>query len=109
MVGLLPVISFSPSVRPQPFTPVFWSALSAQLRYCGNTQASGWDDLVVQGNPVQGKFAAFYCKGDVIAAVATMGMDPVMVQAAELLRLSKMPSKGEIKGGLDIMSLGSPS
>ena len=98
----------SPLARPRPFIPVFWSALGAQLRYCGNTQGSGWDHLIIQGNPGEGKFAAFYCKGDVVVAVATMGMDPVMVQAAELLRLGKMPSKGEIQGGLDILNLDTP-
>ncbi|KAJ2893566.1 monodehydroascorbate reductase [Zalerion maritima] len=98
----------NPAITPQAFTPVFWSALGAQMRYCGNTQANGWDDLVVQGNPEEGKFAAFYCKGDTVAAVATMGMDPVMTQAAELMRLHKMPSKATIQGGLDILSVGSP-
>lgn len=99
----------NPAVPPQPFIPVFWSALGAQMRYCGNTQASGWDDVVIQGNLDEGKFAAFYCKGDVVAAVATMGMDPVMSQSAELLRLGKMPSKEQMKGGMDILSLGSPA
>lgn len=98
----------NPSITPQPFTPVFWSALGAQLRYCGNTQASGWDSMVIQGNAKELKFAAFYCQGDSILAVATMGMDPVMVQASELMSLGKMPSKTQVQEGLDILSLGPP-
>lgn len=88
--------------------PVFWSALGAQLRYCGNT-VGGWDDLVIQGSVADKAFAAFYCNGETVVAVATMGKDPVMVQAAELMRLSKMPKKSELKGGLDVLSLGPPA
>ncbi len=90
------------------FTPVFWSALSAQLRYCGNTAASGYDDVVVQGSLDAGSWAAFYTKGDVVVAVATMGKDPVMVQCAELMNVGKMPSKSQVVDGLDVLSLGAP-
>ncbi|KAI6296326.1 hypothetical protein MCOR33_007056 [Pyricularia grisea] len=90
------------------FTPIFWSALSAQLRYCGNTMASGWDDVVIQGSLDEGKWSAFYAKGDEVVAVATMGADPVMVQSAELMRRGKMPKKSELEKGMDVMSLGAP-
>ncbi|KKA30441.1 hypothetical protein TD95_005443 [Thielaviopsis punctulata] len=86
------------------FIPVFWSALAAQLRYCGNT-ANGYDDVVVQGSLDSGKFVAFYTKGEVIVAVATMGKDPVMAKAVELMRLGKMPSKGQVSEGVDVLSL----
>ncbi|KAK7973071.1 hypothetical protein PG996_007299 [Apiospora saccharicola] len=97
----------NPSIKPEFFTPIFWSALGAQLRYCGNT-ANGYDDLVLNGNPAEANFVAYYCKGETVVALASMGRDPVMAQAAELMRLNKMPSKSDIKGGLDILSLGSP-
>ncbi|CAK7272466.1 Apoptosis-inducing factor 1 [Sporothrix epigloea] len=90
------------------FTPVFWSALSAQLRYCGNTAASGFDDIVVQGSFDEGVWAVFYTKGDVVVAVATMGKDPVMAQSAELMNARKMPSKSQLAAGLDVLSLGAP-
>jgi NADPH-dependent 2,4-dienoyl-CoA reductase/sulfur reductase-like enzyme len=89
------------------FIPVFWSALTGQLRYCGNTM-NGWDDLVLHGDPAANKFVAYYCKGETVVAVASMGMDPTMVQSSELLRLGKMPSRRELAGGLDVMSLGAP-
>lgn len=85
--------------------PVFWSALGAQLRYCGNT-ANGWDDVVIQGDVDAKSFAAFYCKGETVVAVATMGKDPVMVQSSELMRIKKMPNKTDLQGGLDVLSLG---
>ena len=93
-----------PSSKPNPFIPIFWSALGSQLRYCGSTP-NGWDDLVLKGEPDNGKFAAYYTKGDEVVAVASMMMDPVMVQSAELMRIGKMLSKGDIEGGKDIMSV----
>lgn len=87
--------------------PVFWSALGAQLRYCGNT-VGGWDDVVIQGDVAEKTFVAYYCNGETVVAVASMGKDPVMTQSAELMRLKKMPTKSDIKGGLDVLSLGPP-
>ncbi|KAI0412647.1 hypothetical protein F5X98DRAFT_367116 [Xylaria grammica] len=94
----------NPSVAPEYFTPVFWSALTGQLRYCGNT-VNGWDDLVLQGNPAESKFVAYYCKGDTVVAVASMGKDPAMTKSAELMREGVMPSKGELQSGLDILDV----
>lgn len=96
-----------PNSKPKPFIPVFWSALGLQLRYCGNT-FMGWDDLVLQGTPDEAKFAAFYANGETVVAVACMQMDPVMSHSAELMRRGKMPSKSELKGGLDVLSVGLP-
>lgn len=96
------------SAKPKPFIPVFWSALGSQLRYCGNTP-NGWDDLVLQGKPEEGKFAAFYAKGDTVVAVASMQMDPVMVQSAELMRRGNMPGLSELRGGLDVLSVAVPA
>lgn len=97
----------SPSAKPKPFIPVFWSALGSQLRYCGNTP-NGWDDLVLQGEPKEGKFAAFYGKGDTVVAVASMQMDPVMSQSAELMRRGKMPGMEELRKGVDVRDIGVP-
>ncbi|KAL2016197.1 hypothetical protein VTK56DRAFT_4086 [Thermocarpiscus australiensis] len=98
----------NPNLKPQFYTPVFWSALGSQLRYCGNTMASGWDDLVLQGDPDQGKWVAYYAKGETIVAMASMGMDPAMAQCAQLMSLGRMPSKAQLQAGLDILSLGPP-
>ena len=94
----------SPSIKSHQFVPVFWSALGSQLRYCGNSML-GWDDLVLRGNPDEGKFVAYYTKDDTIVAVATMGTDPVMVHAAELMRYNQLPSKTQVKEGLDILTV----
>lgn len=89
------------------FIPVFWSALGAQLRYCGNTP-NGFDDIVIHGEPGDLKFAAYYTSGEQVVAVASMGMDPVMSQSAELMKLGKMPTKSQLEKGFDVLSLGSP-
>jgi len=93
-----------PGSKPKPFIPVFWSALGAQLRYCGSTP-NGWDDVVLTGEPENSKFAAYYCKGDTVVAVATMATDPVMVKVAELMRRGEMISKKEIQGGQDVLKV----
>lgn len=97
----------APTRKSRPFTPVFWSALTAQLRYCGNT-VGGYDDLVIQGSLEEGKWAAYYTKGETVVAMASMGMDPAMTQSAELMALGKMPTKSQLKDGLDVLSLGAP-
>jgi NADPH-dependent 2,4-dienoyl-CoA reductase/sulfur reductase-like enzyme len=89
-----------PGSKPKPFIPIFWSALGSQLRYCGSTP-NGWDDLILKGELDQGKFAAYYTKGDDVVAVASMQMDPIMVTCAELMRRGEMLSKSDINGGRD--------
>lgn len=99
----------NPGSKPKPFIPVFWSALGSQLRYCGNTMASGYDDVVVQGELEKPSFVAYYTKGETVVAVASMMKDPYMTQAAELMRRNKMPSKSELQKGVDILEISLPS
>ncbi|KAI9797188.1 MAG: hypothetical protein M1833_005597 [Piccolia ochrophora] len=105
--------SSSSGKSPQPppakrFIPIFWSALGSQLRYCGNTP-NGWDDVVLQGNPDDNSFAAFYTLGDTVVAVATMMMDPVMSHSAELMRRGKMLGKRELRDGADVLGVSVPA
>ena len=93
--------------KAKPFIPIFWSALGSQLRYCGNTP-NGWDDLVLKGEPENGKFAAYYANGDTIVAVASMMMDPIMSQCAELMRRGKMPGKKDIQNGVSPLEVDLP-
>ncbi|OCL09801.1 hypothetical protein AOQ84DRAFT_290546 [Glonium stellatum] len=97
-----------PSAKPKPFIPVFWSALGSQLRYCGNTY-HGYDDIVIIGEQEKPSFVAYYTKGETVVAVASMMKDPYMSQSAELMRRNKMPSKSEIKKGVDILQISVPS
>ena len=97
----------NPSTASPNSIPVFWSAVGAQMRYCGNT-ANGWDDVVLQGDPAEAKFVAYYTKGETVVAMASIGKDPAMSQSAELMRLGKMPSKSQLQQGMDIMDAGMP-
>lgn len=97
-----------PGSKPKSFIPIFWSALGQQLRYCGNT-TNGYDELVLRGEPEQAKFVAFYASGETVVAVATMQMDPVNSKCAELMRRGKMPSKTDLKGGVDVLEIALPA
>ena len=97
-----------PGSKPKSFIPIFWSALGSQLRYCGNT-VNGWDELILKGTPEDARFVAYYAKGEEIAAVASMQMDPVMSMCAELMRRGKMPSKSELKKGINPLDVSLPS
>jgi NADPH-dependent 2,4-dienoyl-CoA reductase/sulfur reductase-like enzyme len=89
-------------VAPKRFIPVFWSALGAQLRYCG--YAGSFDDVVLQEKG-EGKFVAYYTEGETVVAVATMGVDPVMVQSAELMRAGRMLGKKEVVAGGNVLDV----
>ncbi|KAJ5981701.1 hypothetical protein N7499_009247 [Penicillium canescens] len=93
------------SLPPKRFIPVFWSALGAQLRYCGTGAVAGGYDDVVFRDAGDGKFTAFYTMGEVVVAVATMGVDPVMSKSVELMRAGKMLGKAEVKAGGDVLSV----
>jgi NADPH-dependent 2,4-dienoyl-CoA reductase/sulfur reductase-like enzyme len=100
----------NPSAKAKPFIPIFWSALGSQLRYCGNTP-NGWDDLVLKGQPEQAKFVAYYTKGETVVAVGTMGIDPIMTHASELMRRGNMPTKSELQKDdvMDILNVTVPA
>lgn len=94
----------NPSKKQKQSIPIFWSALGAQMRYCGNV-SNGWDDVIIEGDPAKAKFVAYYTKGETVVAMASMGRDPLMSQSSELMRLDKMPSKSQLQGGTDVMAI----
>ncbi|KZZ98111.1 Pyridine nucleotide-disulfide oxidoreductase, FAD/NAD(P)-binding domain protein [Ascosphaera apis ARSEF 7405] len=89
---------------PKEFVPIFWSALGQQLRYCGNT-INGYDDVILQGNPDEAKFVAYYTLEDTVVAVASMGSDPVVMKCVNLMKARKMPSKKQIQDGVNVLEL----
>ncbi|KAG0656683.1 hypothetical protein C6P46_006985 [Rhodotorula mucilaginosa] len=98
--------------QPKPFDKiaVFWSAQGQQLRYCGTTQASSYDDLYIDGKPEELNFVAYYFKGEEVVAASSMQRDPIVARVSELMRIEKMLTKSEIKAGkspLDVPLVGS--
>ncbi|PGH14568.1 hypothetical protein AJ80_05888 [Polytolypa hystricis UAMH7299] len=91
-------------IKPRHFIPVFWSALGAQLRYCGNTM-NGYDHVILKGEPENSKFVAFYTLGDTVVASASMGMDPIVAKCVELMRRGTMPGRKELEAGVDVFEL----
>ncbi|CAE6416459.1 unnamed protein product [Rhizoctonia solani] len=93
------------SGSPQPFkkVPIFWSAQGQQLRYCGI--GTGYDDVIIKGNPGDMKFVAYYVKGEKVIAVSSMQNDPVVSKCSELMRLELMPSASELRAGKDPLSI----
>jgi NADPH-dependent 2,4-dienoyl-CoA reductase/sulfur reductase-like enzyme/nitrite reductase/ring-hydroxylating ferredoxin subunit len=83
--------------------PYFWTMVFGKsLRYVGNVGSEGttFDNVIIEGDLIKGEFVAYYTKKDRIAAVATVGKDPVAVACAELLRANLMPSVAEIQLGV---------
>ena len=66
------------------------------MRYCGWT-GDGHDSIEIDGNPDEMKWVAAYVKDNAIVAVSSCQRDPAVSQAAELIRLGKMPSVAELK------------
>ncbi|CAH0549204.1 unnamed protein product [Brassicogethes aeneus] len=77
--------------------PFFWSMLFGKgLRYCGHGR---YDDIIYQGD-VQGfKFVAFYLnKEGLVIAAASVGMDPVVSQVAEMMAQGKKITRDDLQG-----------
>ncbi len=54
------------------------------IRYAGF--GLGYEDIVYDGDVAEGKFVAYFCKGDNVIAVATLMRDPIAAHFANLLR-----------------------
>ena len=79
----------------QTAVPFFWSAMYGKsVRYCGDS--TSLDDIVIHGDVDKLQFAAFYCKNNIVEAVATMNFDPLAVQFAALLGQGRTLSKEDI-------------
>ncbi|CAG5129586.1 unnamed protein product [Candidula unifasciata] len=76
--------------------PYFWTMqYGKSVRYTG--YGPGYDDIVLHGDLNENKFVAYYTKNDKVVAVASLGWDPIVSQAAELMCKGGTISKDEIK------------
>ena len=79
--------------------PYFWTMVFGKsLRYVGHLDTQ-FDSVFIEGDITKGEFVAFYILGGKIAAVATVGKDPVAVACGELMRRKMMPSPAELQLG----------
>uniref|UniRef100_A0A0B7BB79 FAD/NAD(P)-binding domain-containing protein n=1 Tax=Arion vulgaris TaxID=1028688 RepID=A0A0B7BB79_9EUPU len=80
--------------------PYFWTMqYGKSIRYTG--YGPGYDDIVLHGDLNDNKFVAYYTKNDKVVAVASLGWDPIVSQAAELMSNGGSISKDEIRAGPD--------
>lgn len=75
--------------------PFFWTVqYGKSIRYAGFSP--DYDDIVFDGRPEDGKFAAYYCKGERVDAIATLMRDPLAAEFADLLRAGKTLMKDQV-------------
>lgn len=78
--------------------PFFWTVqYGKSLRYAGH--APEYDDILYEGNVADGSFVAYYCQGENVMAVATLGRDPVAADFANLLLCDGLIKKNEAVNG----------
>ena len=78
--------------------PLFWTKQHGMgLRYVGH--APDWDDVIIDGDPEARDFLAYYLKGDDVLAVLGAQRDAELCVIEECMRLGRMPSADEVRGG----------
>lgn len=87
------------TMQPLRTVPFFWTVqYGKSLRFAGYVPS--FDDILYEGDVSEGSFVAYYCQGDVVLGVATLGRDPVAAEFANLLSSGKSVVKAEAVGGL---------
>ncbi|EEB14629.1 rubredoxin-NAD reductase, putative [Pediculus humanus corporis] len=97
--GHIAALNMLEKKKPLNAVPFFWTMLYGKgFRYAG--YASSYDDVVIDGNVEDFKFIAFYCSGNNVLAVTTIGRDPLAAKFAEMLYEGKKLSKNKIQNWL---------
>ena len=80
------------------FVPFFWTFHFGQrLNYVGH--ASGEDEVILDGDPRQPPFLAYYLRDGKVIAAAGTGRDTDLAAIHELLRTGKAPSAAQLRQG----------
>jgi len=96
--GRIAALNMAGKETPYASVPFFWTQqFESTLRYVGH--ASGWDEIIVDGNIASQDFVAFFIKNDRALAVASMNRDQPMAAIEELMREARMPSAKDLKAG----------
>ena len=76
--------------------PFFWSEqFDLFLQYVGHV--TDWEEIIFHGEVASRNFLAFYVKGGLVLAAAGLGQDRQLAALAELMRLDKAPTPGELR------------
>lgn len=84
--------------------PFFWTAhFGTNFRYVGH--ATDWERVLVDGDPKDGDFIAYYIRRGKVQAACGAGRDREMAAIQELLRRGRMPTPGELEDSdLDLVA-----
>jgi len=86
----------SETTTPVRTVPFFWSMqYGKSVRYAGHAP-HGFDEIAYDGTVAEGKFAAYYLKDGVVMAVATLMMDPLAADFANLLMDGRKLTKEDL-------------
>lgn len=81
------------------YVPYFWTRQwDMSLQYTG--YGTEWDEVFIDGNLHEGKFVAYYIKGDNIVAAAAMNAPNAINIIYEGFRHNKLPNAKLIKNGI---------
>ncbi|KAK9499188.1 hypothetical protein O3M35_003685 [Rhynocoris fuscipes] len=81
--GKIAALNMMSASRPLKAVPFFWTMLfGTSFRYAGH---GSYDDTVIAGDVESLKFACYYCSGDRVVAICTVGKDPLAAKFAELI------------------------
>lgn len=74
--------------------PFFWTMfLGKSIRYTGYGK---YDDVIIGGDLDSLSFIAYYCRGEKVVAVASLGRDPAAANYADMLQQGKSLTKQEV-------------
>ncbi|XP_045621987.2 apoptosis-inducing factor 3 isoform X1 [Procambarus clarkii] len=74
--------------------PFFWTVFFGKsLRYTGYGM---YDDVIIGGDLESLSFMAYYCRGDRVVALASLGRDPAAAKYAEMLQQGKFLTKEQV-------------
>jgi len=78
--------------------PFFWTEqFEVYFQYVGH--ATTWDDVIFHGDVSKRKFVAFYVKDNKIVGTAGCNRDVQIAAAGELMRINRLPTPEELRGG----------
>ncbi len=79
-------------------TPFFWTKQYGEgVQYVGH--ATEWDEILVDGDVTKRDFLAIYVENGAIVAASGSGRDAPLGAISELMRLGRMPTPDEVRGG----------
>ncbi|KAG0715763.1 Apoptosis-inducing factor 3 [Chionoecetes opilio] len=74
--------------------PFFWTVLFGKsLRYTGYGK---YDDVIIGGDLENLAFIAYYCRGDKVVSLASLGKDPAAANYAQMLQQGKSLTKQQV-------------